>query len=254
MSRLMCIATKGIIPHQAMAAFKRLAREGRERPGEAGGHRSGWGIGYFPGGRLRLVRELGDAFSSVRYDETAHMTGSNPDVRLLLGHLWRSPSRELASSRERVGPFSGTDREGGEWVMAYDGSIGPSRESGEAYAPFPAKEMESQKVFREILGHLPPKDEGREAVAEALRSAVRGIFSEYAVPALNFALSDGRRIYLARFVERDEPWNELHISRTSKALVGCSEPLSVGDWVWEALPSRRLLIFDTDLNLTRHEI
>ncbi len=254
MCRLICIATKGLIPHQAMAAFKRLSREGRERPGESGGHRSGWGIGYFPGGRLRLVRELGDAFSSVRYDETAHMTGSNPDVRLLIGHLWRSPAKELASSKERVGPFPGTDSEGGEWALAYDGEIGPSFETGEAYAPHPARELESQRVFREILGHLPPREEGQEGVAEALRRAVRGIASEYNVSALNFALCDGQRMYLARFVEREEAWNELYICRTQRALVGCSEPLRIGDWVWDALPARRLLVLDTDLNLTRHEI
>jgi len=257
MCRLLCVATGGIVPHQAMSAFKRLSREGRERPGGMGGYRTGWGIAYFPGGRLRLVRELGDAYSSVRYDETAHMTGSNPEVRLLIGNLWGAPSKELAlgpSGRERVAPFPGTDREGNQWIFAFDGRVGPSREGGEAFAPSPVKETEGQRVFREILGGLPPRRDAPEAVAELLRGAVRRIARDYSVEAINFALSDGRWIFLGRFVEKEEPWNELHLCRTPKAVVGCSEPLAVEGWRWDPLGRRELAAFNEGLEVNFHEL
>ncbi|MEM2868815.1 MAG: class II glutamine amidotransferase [Thermoplasmata archaeon] len=257
MCRLLCIATRGIIPHQAMASFKRLSREGRERPGEPGGHRTGWGAAYFPGGALRMVRELGDAFSSVRYDELTHMTGSNPEVKLLVAHLWRAPSKELASgplARERVAPFVGIDREGNSWVFAFDGRIGASREGGRPFAPSPEKEMDSQRVFRHILGRMPPPTGSPEDAAYAVAATLRELARGYSFDALNFALSDGRWIHLARFVEREESWNELHICKTPRALIGCSEPLKVEGWTWESLPSRAVLSFNDGLEVLEHKL
>jgi predicted glutamine amidotransferase len=255
MCRLLCVATKGIVPHQVTSDFKRLARLGKSPPGTEKGHRSGWGVGYFPGGILRLVREPGDAFTSVRYDEVSHMAGSNPDVRVLLAHLWNAPSKELLENKDRIPPLRGTDATGREWLFAFDGNMGERRKTGEPYVVDILKETPAQRILREILAGMPKTDEkgtaAREAVIGTLRKVLRQTAEEYQYQHLNLALTDGSAVYLTRFVDKEADWNEIHFCRMNRSIVGCSEPLENIEAKWEQLANRQMLVFDYGLNITK---
>jgi predicted glutamine amidotransferase len=255
MSRLLCVASKGIVPHQAMSGFKRLSRLGKNPPGTGRGHRSGWGVGYFPGGKLRLVREPGDAFTSVHYDEVSHMAGSNPDARVLLAHLWSAPSKEIVDHQDKILPLLGTDAHGASWLFAFDGNIGERRRTGEPYVVDILKETQAQRLMRELMAAMPAPDGkgavAREAVAVAVGNVLRATADDYQYQHLNLALTDGGTVFLARWVDKEADWNGLHFCRLNRSIVGCSEPLQTVESRWEPLANRQMLIFDNGLNMTK---
>jgi predicted glutamine amidotransferase len=258
MCRLLCVATKGIVPNQVMSGFKRLSRTGKNPPGTGKGHRSGWGVGYFPGGRLRLVREQGDAFMSVHYDEVSHMAGSNPDARVLLAHLWSAPSKEVADHRDKLLPLRGTGASGGEWLFVFDGNVGERRTTGEPYVVDMLKETPAQRLQRELMAAMPAPEVngavGRDAVASTIRNVLRSTAGEYRYQHLNLAMTDGVAVYLARFVDREADWNGIYFCRLNRSVVGCSEPLENVEAKWEHLDNRQMLIFDSGLNIAKAEL
>jgi len=258
MCRFLCVATKGIVPHQAMSGFKRLARRGRNPPGTGKGHRGGWGVGYYPGGRLRLVKEFGDPTCSVRYDEVSHMAASNPDARVLLGHLWSSPAKQLSEHKEMIAPFQGFDAAGHEWIFVSDSSIGVKRITGEPYVVDPVKETCPQRLFRELSARMLPAPGGgpasRDAVISALKMVLDHTAQEYEFGHLNLAMSNGTTVYMARYVDKEADWNEAHFCRLPRSIVGCSEPLETIDGKWEPLADRQVIIFDNGLNMSKAKL
>ncbi len=251
---MLCIATKGIVPHAAMRGFKQLARKARRPPGTRALPRSGWGVAYYPDGHLRAVREFGDACMSVRYDEISHMASSNPNARVLLAQLWGSPSKELLAHGEKLAPFAGRDAVGKEWVLSFDGMAGNHRKTGEPFMPDPLRQMCSERVFAAILQNLRagPPDHGK--VRDAIKAALDGVAAAFEYDHLNLALTDGTAVYLARYVDKEAEWNEIWYSRLPRAIVGCSEALQNVEQKWERLGNRRLLVFDPAQNMQELEL
>lgn len=227
-----------------MSGFKKLSRQNRGPPGQRSRPRSGWGVAYYPGGRPYVVREFGDAHTSVHYDEVSHMAASNPDARVLLGQLWASPSKDLLELKDKLPPFSGKDGSGKEWLFAFDGMAGKNRTTGEPFMPDPMKQMCSERVFSAILQNLPGSPPGHGKVREAIKAALEGVSSAFEYDHLNLAMTDGTAVYLARFVDREAEWNEIWYSRLPRALIGCSEALRTVEQKWDKLDNRRLLVFD----------
>jgi len=258
MSRLLCVATKGIVPHQATGAFKRLSRTGINPPWITKGHRSGWGIGYFPAGKLRLVKEPGDAYASVRYDEASHMAGSNPDSRVLLAHLSSAPYRENMGHREGIPPILGWDQSGRHWLLTFDGEIGERQRTGEPYVVDPSKETPAQRLLREILALIPPPEGkgtvSRDAVCAAVGNVLRSTAGEYKCPHINVALTDGGVAYLARLVDKEADWNSVHVCRTARSIIACSEPLEGFEGRWDPVANGQMLVLDTGLNLAKAKL
>jgi len=252
MSRLLSIATKGIIPHLAMGGFKRLARHGKNRPGAKGGYKDGWGIGYFLNGRAKVTTHIGDAFTSVRWDELTHMTGSNPEVKVLTASLRNRGRRNLDEMDGILSPFSLKDADGREWLLAFDGDVGPHKSTGDHYTH--GTELAPFKLLRRILDLVKetaqPQHEGKRA-ALALKKAVCEIAENHHYDVLNLTLSDGHDVYLLRYVEKEEDWNRLFYIKTASAVIGCSEPLQSIEGKWEELPNHSLLIFDIHLGLQK---
>ncbi len=231
-----------------MGGFKRLSRESRGPPGAAARPRNGWGVAYYPGGRLYAVREFGDAHTSVHYDEVSHMASSNPDARVLLAHLWASPSRPLLGRTERLEPLSGRDGAGKEWLFAFDGRVGKDRRTGESFAPDPLRQLASEKVFAAVLNNLHGQA-GPEAVRAVIKAALDGVAAGYEYGSLNMALTDGTAVHLARYVDDDADWNGVWYSKLARATIGCSEALGTVEQKWEPLGNRMLLVFDPAQNM-----
>jgi len=253
MSRLLCIATRGIIPHLAMTGFKKLSRLGRVRPGARGGYRDGWGIGYFSMDMARVQPTLGDAFTSVRWDELTHMTCSNPDVRILLASLRNRGAKSVEGLDNRLSPFREPDANGKHWLLCFDGDIGPHKVSGAVYAH--DKDIAQLKLLKriiELVQETAVLDGGKRA-SSALRKAICEIAEHHHYDVLNMALSDGHDVYLVRYVDKDEDWNKLYYCKTGTAIVGCSEPLQTIEGQWEELPNRSMIVFDTHLNVHKVE-
>jgi predicted glutamine amidotransferase len=211
-------------------------------------------MAYFPQGRARTVREFGDAFTSVRYDEISHMAASNPDARVLLAQLWASPSRQLLGRADRLPPFAGSDAAGREWLLAFDGRVGGNKRTGEPYTPDPLGQMCSEKVFSAILQNLQGGPPGHGRVREAVKASLDSVAAAYEYDHLNLALTDGTAVYLARYVDKEAEWNEMWYTRLPRALIGCSEALKTVEQRWERLDNRRLLVFDPAQSLQTLEL
>jgi predicted glutamine amidotransferase len=231
-----------------MSGFKRLARKAKNPPGQKALPRSGWGVAYYPGGRLRAVREFGDAYTSVRYDEVSHMASSNPDARVLLAQLWASPSKELLERSEKLPPFIGRDQVGKEWVLSFDGMAGNNRTTGEPFMPDPRKQMCSERVFEALLKSLHGQV-GHDKVRDVIKAVLAGIAVAYEYDHLNLALTDGTAVYLARYADKEAGWNEVWYSKLPRAIVGCSEALESVEQKWERLGNRTLLVFEPAQNM-----
>jgi hypothetical protein len=211
-------------------------------------------MAYFPQGKSRVVREFGDAFTSVRYDEISHMAASNPDTRVLLAQLWASPSKELLGRADRLPPLAGSDADGREWLLVFDGRVGANKRTGEPYTPDPPGQMSSEKVFSGILKNLGNGPARPEIVRDAVKAVLDGVADAYAYDRLNLALTDGTAVYLARCVDKEAEWNEMWYTRLPRALVGCSEPLKTIEQPWERLGNRTMLVLDPAQNLRRMEL
>jgi predicted glutamine amidotransferase len=249
MSRLLCIATRGIIPHLAMGGFKKLSRLGRNRSNAGKGYRDGWGIGYFSMDIARIQTRLGDAFTSVRWDELTHMTCSNPDVKILLASLRNKGAKNAEELDNRLSPFCLKDGAGKDWLLCFDGDIGPHKVSGASYTPHTdIPQMKLLKRIIELVQETANKVEGKRA-SMALGEAIAEIVQHHHYDVLNMALSDGHDIYLVRYVEKEEDWNKLYYCKTGTAIIGCSEPLAPIDGQWEEIPNRSMIAFDTHLNV-----
>jgi hypothetical protein len=200
------------------------------------------------------VHEFGDAFTSVHYDEVSHMASSNPDARVLLGQLWSSPSKQLLDHKEKIPPFPGKGPAGKEWLFAFDGNVGNHRAGGEPFAPDRVKEMCSERVFRELLPKLPGGTADPKAVTAILGAHLRQTAEAYEYEHMNLALTDGKTVFLGRFVAREADWNEVSFCKTGRAVIGCSEALSSVEHKWEKLANRQLVVFDTGLGISKLEL
>jgi len=237
-----------------MSGFKKLSRKARNPPGQKMMPRSGWGVAYYPGGRVRTVREFGDAYTSVHFDEISHMASSNPDARVLLGQLWASPSKELMDRNEKLAPFAGRDAVGKEWLFVFDGMAGNNRTTGEPFTPDPVKQMCSERVFASILQNLRGGPADPDKVRDAIKASLAGIAVSYEYDHLNLALTDGTAVFLARYVDKEAEWNEMWYSRLPRAIVGCSEALQNVEQKWERLENRKLLVFDPAQNILKMDL
>lgn len=210
-------------------------------------------MAYYPGGRLYAVREIGDAHTSVHYDEISHMAASNPDARILLAQLWAAPAKAPTGHADRLAPFAGRDGSGREWLFAFDGLAGNDRKTGEPFAPEPLAQMCSERIFQSVLKHLGGAA-GPQQVRDAVKGALEGVAAAFEFDHLNLAVSDGTAVYMARYAERESEWNELWYARLPRALVGCSQPLKTVEHPWEKLENRRLVVFDPAQNIQKLEL
>jgi hypothetical protein len=152
-------------------------------------------------------------------------------------------------------PLLGTDAHGNGWLFAFDGSIGERRSTGEPYVVDMLKETPAQRLLRELMAQMPAHDGkgavAREAVAGAVGKVLRATADDYQYEHLNLALTDGGTVFLARWVDKEADWNEVHFCRMNRSIVGCSEPLGTIESKWEPLAGRQMLVFDNGLNMTK---
>jgi predicted glutamine amidotransferase len=183
------------------------------------------------------------------------MAGSNPDARILLAQLWSAPSREAAERREAIPPLPGKDGGGRQWLFGFDGDVGERKKTGEPYVVDMSTETPAQRLQREVLAAMPPSKgvhgPPHNAVAAAVAKVLGATAEQYRFSHLNFAMTDGSTVYLARFVDREAEWNEVHFCRMNRSIIVCSEPLDTVECTWELLENRHMLVFDSGLNMTK---
>jgi glutamine amidotransferase len=152
-------------PDDVRRSFTELARHG----GLVGPHRDGWGLAYYRGGGVELIREPAAAATSAAARELQdHPFAST----IVVGHIRRATQGRLAV--ENTQPFI-AELGGASHVFAHNGDLVGL--AGDPALPLggwrPAGETDSERAFDALLERLRPLwEDGRGVPPLARRLAV----------------------------------------------------------------------------------
>jgi glutamine amidotransferase len=215
-------------------------------------HDSGWGLGYYDGGRPRRVRSIRPAWDDPLFRHTAEVVRT----RAAVAHVRLATVGQVAE--RNCHPF---ERDG--WLFAHNGTlVGFAAEPGPLRRLIPDPflsdlegETDSEHVFRLLLarlGNRPPADD----VAEVVRQTVRELADLYPgsdadSTRLNIVLTNGRVLaatrwghWLYRFDQRGA--GPIEAAGPVRAVAFASEPPTEGDW--KEVPDRTILLVRDDLS------
>jgi predicted glutamine amidotransferase len=223
--RLLGIVGTESIPGEWLAAFADLAVTGNTPGGgpDARGHTDGWGLAFFRNGLLReSVHGAGSAASDPDYARVARKIASASlacapeSAGVLLGHVRRaSPGMPVGKAWSH--PFVEV-RNGQPWAFAHNGGL-----EGYAYDEDEGL-IDSQIVFRRLLANLDAAGTGD--VVAAAKATEEELLREYAAySALNFVLTDGRRLHAFRRCTEEQAYYTLHHERVGGSVLVCSQPI-----------------------------
>ena len=225
MCRLFGAVSGGPLAYDLLEGFADLAVTGNTASGrpDGRGHRDGWGLALFYGGKLELYeRGPGSARGSPEYSRAARTiagTGVDPregDRLVVVGHVRRA-SDGLPVGAEWSHPFVET-RGGRTWAFAHNGGID--------HFPFHEDEglIDSQQLLRKLLRNLDGPELGE--IAPAVASMVDEVRREYSrYTALNFLLADGERLHAFREYTEHPDYYTLYYDDSREAVIVCSQPI-----------------------------
>jgi glutamine amidotransferase len=203
---------------------------------QAHAHPHGWGVGWWTGGRPRVVRGVLPAHRDQAFCDASHAARS----RVILAHV-----RDASVGRireENTHPFAC-----GHWLFAHNGTVARYRRSARVRAAIEAEiepalrrrlrgDTDSERLFLVFLSRLPKGarrgpatlEQVRRALAETT-AAVAGIADPGAPrpSTLNLLVSDGRVLAAAR---RGRTLHWILEPGAAGRFVVASEPIGRGDW------------------------
>ncbi|MGH2772943.1 MAG: class II glutamine amidotransferase [Actinomycetota bacterium] len=174
-------------------------------------NQSGWGVGWYEGGRAKVVKEAKRADHSEKALELAR---NQPMSDLFVIHVREATVGEVSLANTH--PFTAGLR-GREWIWAHNGTV-HNRGRLEVGGFTPAGTTDSEMAFYHLLNRLAQLDDdaGSDREAEVILEAGRELSEGSKV---NFLLSDGRTLYAyhdghktLHFVERSDESGEVRIA------------------------------------------
>lgn len=234
--------------------FGKLAETGDTLTKNKRGHKDGWGLGYYHDTRaVTEVYRIGchdsaDASKSKDYAKAISRVESSK----IFAHIRRTKYRETIGIKSQ--PFK-RRRFDKYWLFIHNGGIDKNLTTGEPYAPNNLRELDSEKLFRDILRTIRAPD--IISMVDGIRGAIIRIRNQYEFSALNFILSDGIFTHVYReYSESDKTsirryrsyytlwW---HRDYERNMVIICSQPLTHTGW--QELPNRTLLSIDRHMNI-----
>jgi predicted glutamine amidotransferase len=225
--------------------FRRLAEEGNAPPGEAPGHKDGWGIMCYADGILKeLGRRPEDALTDGLY-----VSASNEAARIrpkiLIAHL-RKASPGIGISLENTQPLRN-----GSWSFAHNGTIwSPNfrRSNGQS---------DSIVLFEKLLEKIQRKS-GSDTMDQRLSQAVlqlRNVILQNpdsegrTYTSITFILSDGNSLWVIRDYrdDHDEEYYTMHYMISTDCILFCQQQIIPGNW--KSLGNKSMAIVDPENNL-----
>ena len=213
-----------LFPATVNLSLGELARHG----GETGPHQDGWGIAYYEGRDVRLIKEPTPACSSECVGFVEHLALRSTVV---LSHIRKATHGEVVLHNTQ--PF--TRELGGRMhVFAHNGDLGQGYRGLALQGPRPIGDTDSEHAFCALLGRLAPL--WREAIVPSLKSRL-DVLVDFAAelrtmgPAnFLYADSDALFVHADRRTQRDggtpRPPGLVTLCRTCQAPEGASLDLS----------------------------
>jgi predicted glutamine amidotransferase len=164
-------------------------------------HDSGWGLGYYDGGRPRRVRSIRPAWDDPLFRQTAEAVRT----RAAVAHVRLATIGQVAE--RNCHPF---ERDG--WLFAHNGTlVGFAAEPGPLQQLIPEPflsdlegETDSEHIFRLLLARLRQQPPHTDDAADVVRRTVRELADLYPgsdddPTRLNIVLTDSRVLAASRW-------------------------------------------------------
>ncbi len=233
-----------------LAQFGVLADTGLVMRGSPSGHRDGWGIVCYDGGKIVLrAKRPTDASSDQSYAETTTEVGAYaPELSIV--HLRKGSVGRL--HQENAHPFSF-----GRWSLCHNGTVFESERiplSDEMRAALRGT-TDTERFFLSLLDAINKRSGSPEDTRAGISETIRYIREHHEYLALNTLFSDGRKLWAVREVNEEHTlvkrahllgYFALHVARDAEQRMTalCSERLFVPGSRWQSLPNHCLLELD----------
>lgn len=212
--------------------------------------KDGWGLGYFSGGRARIVKSPRAVFKEgPRFKAAAGKAVS----RVVIGHL-RAASNPRGLAQDSIMGLANTQPfTDGKWVFAHNGTINIPDEVLKSLGPYRrrVKGLNDSEVyfwlFRKHLDRTGSPAAALRACVEELWSLWRGCRARYPrvrapYTGVNTLVSDGKTLTalchytlrgkrLTALCTPGQPWGVMSRSLRDGRLVVASEPMDRGPWM-----------------------
>ena len=211
--------------------FLTLADAGKVPPGDAPGHRDGWGIGYYQNGQA-TVHKSGGSITKEKKDfwEICEKVAVS---KIMLVHLRKSAWAET-STANHAHPFSHKGI-----LFAHNGTVRDyetlRREMGRPDKPQPDA-LDSEVYFRYVM-HF-----ASLGLEKAFQKAVQHIKNHNTYSSLTCLFSDGNRLYGYREYSRNPEYYSLYYAPFEDTGIISSQPLSPR-LQWKMLRQAELFVF-----------
>lgn len=242
--------TAELDPYTHLVSAQHSLRSQSERafvpPGDAQGHKDGWGLGWFDeAGRVSLIRELGPASESAYYVFAAEVStrqhaGSGP-ANVLIGHLRKAVSGAIVSDNSH--PFRVVTPAGVDLLICHNGCVRDSvldtlrADLVDAGLDAPAKRDCDSAVLAEWLALQVGAGRDADALSKTLGDALNVLLlraqqtgnAYEAYTGLNLMIASPFGLGVLRWFSRWADYYTLWEHRTDDGVLLCSEPTYLSD-------------------------
>ncbi len=209
--------------------------------------KDGWGLGFFSGGRPRVVKSPKPAFvEAARFASAAGKARS----RVVLGHLRAASNPRGVPAKRLINLAMTQPYTDGKWIFCHNGTLQIPDEVASLLGPYRArvKSLNDSEVF---FWQLRKFIDVHGSVPEAMKACVREIWGLWAgcrerypkkktpYTGLNAIVSDGKSLYaLCHYPAKmdhpalfsGQPWGRMSLFRRGGRVVVASEDLDPRGW------------------------
>ena len=252
MCRLLAITDgKPESSEQILGMFGELADCGCVPVGKPKGHKDGWGVAAYDGGKLAVLeKEPADAYQNPAYRAAVGKVGGLGKTNIVIGHLRKAAVG--GNTLQNTHPFVK-----GQFLLCHNGSI--MHEERIPLSPAAKKqvrgETDTEPFFYYVL-QMMAGTKTAHAARRAFVKAVQYVKKHLDYTALNIIFTNGRYVWAVREVNaKNDKVRELKLmnyytlydgyDRDSGARIICSEPLKIKKILWKKLNNHMLVEIDT---------
>ncbi len=215
--------------HALMRPFQQQAVE----------HPQGWGFGWYEDGKARLIKKPVSAYQNPEFLRTADEIESD----IVIAHI-RKASEGSKQTVENTHPFMYD-----QWVFAHNGTIDIAEEMKqrlpESYRARIKGQTDTEVYFQWVLFNIGEKKEVENGIKDAVHFIKARVGDNSS--AMNFLLSDGRKLFVyRRAFKRVDHYTLHHLKRKDMVIVS-SDPLTKEEWT--SMTNGELIIIDKDLRI-----
>ncbi|MCP4623143.1 MAG: class II glutamine amidotransferase [bacterium] len=203
-----------------VTAFNQQAESGNVPPVDKAepGHKDGWGMtisNHRQTAMVSLTRQLGSASDSAAYREALYALPDQPDI--FLCHL-RKASDNIAITLSNTHPFIHNG-----WAFIHNGTVFQAASlHRDPSLLMTSDDSDTEHLFHYLLTEI--TDHCRhKTIPSAIVDAISSLTVDYT--SLNFMLSNGRDLYVARCFNKYSDYYTLYAYQLAAGIVICSEPI-----------------------------